>query len=95
MARIGSRIAKVRLPADLAAAIDRFAARAQGQSGELNASGVLRLLLRAGLAADAGQRIDLRDAGYNEGWLAGHAQAVETHQRALHDAQKTMLAANS
>jgi hypothetical protein len=90
MAKSGARIAKVRLPPDLAADIDRFSARVQEQSGELNTSSVLRLLLRAGLAADAGRRIDLHDAGFREGWMAGHAQAVEAHQRALHAAQEKL-----
>jgi hypothetical protein len=93
MAKTGPRIAKVRLPPDLAADIDRFASRVQAQNAELNASGVLRLLLRVGLAADAGQRIDLRDVGYREGWLSGHAQAVEAHQRALYDARQKLTTA--
>lgn len=85
--KTGARIAKVRLPPDLAAAIDRFASHARSQNDALNASGVLRLLLRIGLAADGQVPLDLRDAGYREGWMVGHGEAVETHQRALHDAR--------
>lgn len=90
MAKTGARIAKVRLSPDLAAAIDNFAERVQGQHHALNTSSVLRLLLRAGLAADAGRRIDLRDGGFREGWMAGHARALEAHQRALDGAKKTL-----
>lgn len=90
MAKTGPRIAKLRLPPDLATAIDAFTARAQAQQGTLNVSGVLRMLLRLGLAADADRPIDLRDVGYREGWMRGHAEAVEAHQRALDDARKRL-----
>jgi hypothetical protein len=90
MAKTGARIAKVRLPPELAAAIDAFATRARSQHESINVSVVLRLLLRSGLAADAQRRIDLRDAGYREGWMAGHAEAVEAHQRALYDARSRL-----
>ncbi len=90
---VAARIAKVRLPPDLASEIDRFSARVRAQAGALNTSGVLRLLLRAGLAADSGRRIDLQEAGFREGYLAGHAQAVEAHQRALDEARKKVTAA--
>jgi hypothetical protein len=86
----GARIAKVRLPPDLASAIDTFAEHAQSQTDALNTSGVLRMLLRLGLAANDHRPIDLRSAAFSEGYAAGHGQAVEAHQRALYDAKEKL-----
>ena len=80
-------IAKVRLPPDLTATVEALAARAQTAHGAANTSAALRILLRLGLAADAQRPIDLRDVGYREGWMRGHAEAVHAHQSALHAAQ--------
>jgi len=78
-----AKIVPVRLPADLVGAIDTFASAAEPT---LPASTAMRMLIRAGLAAHHRTPFDLQGTAFHEGWAAGHAAAVETHQRALYEA---------
>jgi hypothetical protein len=78
------KIVPLRLPADLVEAVDVFANEAQPA---LAASGAMRLLMRAGLAAHQRVPFDLRGAMAAEGFAAGQARAAELYQTALSDAR--------
>jgi len=88
----GLRLLKVRLPPDLATSLATFVARAQAQQPDLTISGAVRMLLRVGIAADAGSPLDLKAAAYEEGYFDGHGAAVRAHQEALHGAKAKLAA---
>jgi hypothetical protein len=84
------RLLKMRMPPDLATSVATFIARMQEQRPELNTSAALRMLLRVGLAADARAPLDVRQAGFEEGYLVGHGTALRAHQEALHRARQRL-----